>query len=416
MKQTDLFLKTKKQALKDDTSLNSQLLYRAGYIDKTMAGAYALLPLGLQLHNNICNIIRKEINLLNAQELKLNILTPKENWVKTDRWDNFDALFRFKSSYGSSFALGATHEEIITPLAKDFIKSYKDLPFALYQIQTKLRDEARPKGGMLRLREFTMKDLYSFHENRQDLDKYYEKVKKAYLKIFKQLKLKVYAVEASGETFSNLSHEFLTPLEIGEDEILVCEKDETHFCKKSDHGEIQTCPVCKSNIKKIKVAELAHIFKLETKFSKAFDVNYLDKQGKQNLVYMGCYGIGISRIIGILAEKFADDKGLSFPNSVAPFSIHLVPLYTKEAKVNKKIQDQILKIYDKLVKSNISVLYDNREVSNSIKLVESDLIGIPYRIVISEKTLENNSFEFKERNKKTAKIIPLKNFNEKLIK
>ena len=416
MKQTDLFLKTKKEALKDDTSLNSQLLYRAGYIDKTMAGAYALLPLGFKLHENICNLIREELKPLNAQEVKLNVLTPKENWVKTDRWDNFDALFRIKSSYGSELALGATHEEIITPLAKNYIKSYKDLPFSLYQIQTKLRDEARPKGGLLRLREFTMKDLYSFHENREDLDKYYEKVKKAYLKIFKSLKLKVYSVAASGETFSNLSDEFLTPSDIGEDEILICEKDEKHFCKKSDAGEIQTCPICKSNIKKVKVAELAHIFKLETKFTKAFDVTFLNKEGKQNFVYMGCYGIGISRIMGILAENFADNKGLYFPKSVAPFSVHLIPLYSKDKKTNDKINKELLSIQTKLEKNNITYLYDNREISNSIKLVESDLIGLPNRIVISEKTLENNSFEFKERNKKSSKIISLKNFDEKLIK
>ncbi len=407
MLQSQLFYKTSKDISEEEKSTNAQLLIRAGFVDKLMAGVYTYLPLGLKVLNKIKNIIREEMNAIGGQEILMPALTPKENWTKTGRWDSIDVLFKLKGSGNREYALGSTHEEIVTPLAKKIINSYKDLPLAVYQIQDKFRDEPRAKSGLLRGREFSMKDLYSFHADEADLDSYYEKSKEAYLKIFKRCGLAALIVEASGGTFSKYSHEFQVLTESGEDIIFYCEK-----CSYAQNKEIaeykagDKCPKCAGKMREGKAIEVGNIFKLKNKFSEAFDLNFLDKDGKKNLVMMGCYGIGPSRVLGTVAEISHDERGIIWPEEIAPFDVHLVALFGKDAKINKKIDAETLCLHDSLQKAGFEVLYDDREeVSAGVKFGESDLFGIPLRLVISEKTLAKDSVEVKKRNSVVAELV-----------
>ncbi|MFZ5364561.1 MAG: proline--tRNA ligase [Patescibacteria group bacterium] len=407
MLQSQLFYKTTKEISEEEKSINAQLLVRAGFVDKLMAGVYTYLPLGLRVLNKIKKIIREEINSIGGQEILMPALTPKENWTTTGRWDSIDVLFKLEGSGGKDYALGSTHEEIVTPLVKKIVNSYRDLPLAVYQIQDKFRDEPRAKSGLLRGREFSMKDLYSFHADETDLDSYYEKAKEAYLKIFKRLGLDALVVEASGGTFSKYSHEFQVLTENGEDLIFYCKK-----CRYAQNKEIaeyksgDKCPKCGGEIMEGKSIEVGNIFKLKTKFSEAFDLNFLDKEGRKKLVMMGCYGIGPSRILGAIVEVSHDNRGIVWPKEVAPFDIHLVPLFSKDTKKNKKIEKESEKLLESLQKAGFDVLYDDRkEPSSGVKLAESDLFGIPVRLVISEKTLEKNSIEVKGRREGGLELV-----------
>lgn len=405
MRQTKLFTKTIKNSPKDEVSLNAQLLIRAGFVDKLMAGAFTYLPLGLLTLRKIQNIIREEINTIDGQEILMPALSPKENWQKTGRWENFDALFHLKGSGDRDYALCATHEEIVTPLVKQFVKSYKDLPVAVYQIQDKFRDEARAKSGLLRGREFCMKDLYSFHADEKSLDEYYEKVKTAYSKIFQRCGLDAHLVEASGGSFSKLSHEYQVFAENGEDTIRYCQKcswaQNIEICKIPVGGK---CPVCGSEIYETKGIEVGNIFKLYTKYSKPFNFTYTDKDGQIKDIIMGCYGIGPSRVLGTVVEIFHDDKGIIWPQSIAPFQLHLLALGE-----NENVYKTTEAIYKKLI-SEFEVLYDDRkEVSNGEKLNDSDLIGLPIRIIISEKTIKADSVEVKFRQENNSQLLKVKN-------
>ncbi len=410
MKQSILFTKTIKEIPKDETSYNAQTLIRAGFIDKVGAGIYTFLPLGLKVLNKINNIIREEINAVGGQEVLMPALTPKEVWQATDRWDNFDALFKLSGSDDKDYALGATHEEIVTPLAQKFTFSYRDLPFSIYQIQTKFRNEKRAKAGLLRGREFAMKDLYSFHISQADLDIYYEKVKTAYFKIYHRLGLGdiTHLTYATGGPFSKYSHEFQTICSSGEDTIYVCQK-----CKNAINHEIineqKNCPECNSqDLKEEKAIEVGNIFKLGTKFSQAFNFNYRDQSGNVGDVIMGCYGIGPSRIMGTIVEVCRDNKGIVWPESVAPFSIHLISL---------KQNDEAEKIYQDLISQNIEVLYDDRDdIAPGEKFADADLIGCPYRLVLSSKTLENKEIEFKSRKKEEVELIKISDLTDFLKK
>jgi len=408
MKQSQLFTRTLKEIPKDETSLNAQLLIRAGFIDKLGAGVYSFLPLGLKVLNKINDIIREEMNLVNGQEILMAALTPKEIWQTTDRWETFDALFKLSGNDGKEYALGATHEEIVTPIAKKFVCSYRELPISIYQIQAKFRNEKRAKAGLLRGREFFMKDMYSFHANQADLDVYYEKVKAAYFKIYDRLGLKdlTYLAYSSGGAFSKYSHEFQTLTDSGEDHIYLCEK-----CQVAVNREIiaeqNTCPECghKDLVEK-KAIEVGNIFKLGTKFSNAFGMKYMDKAGAAKEIVMGCYGMGPSRILGTLVEVFHDGRGIIWPSSVSPFKVHLISLKENEAAE---------KIYTELLKNNIEVLYDDREeVGAGEKFADADLIGCPYRLVISAKTLEKKSGELKLRNTDEVELIALEELVNKL--
>lgn len=406
MKQSILFTKTIKETPKDETSYNAQTLMRAGFIDKVGAGIYTFLPLGLKVLNKINNIIREEINTVGGQEILMPALTPKEVWQATDRWDNFDALFKLAGSDDKDYALGATHEEIVTPLAKRYTFSYKDLPFSVYQIQTKFRNEKRAKAGLIRGREFSMKDLYSFHTSQEDLDNYYEKVKQAYFKIYQRLGLSdiTCLTYSSGGAFSKYSHEFQTLTEVGEDTIYFCPK-----CKVAVNKEIiseqNSCPECgNTSLEEKRAVEVGNIFKLGTKFSKAISFSVKGEDGKENDILMCSYGIGLSRVMGTIVEVYHDDKGIIWPKNLAPFSVHLISL---------KQNDEAEKIYQDLISQNIEVLYDDREdVTPGEKFVDADLIGCPYRLVLSSKTLENKKIEFKDRKSDEIKLININKISE----
>jgi prolyl-tRNA synthetase len=399
MRQSQLFTKTQKNPPKDEMSLNAQLLVRSGFVDKLMAGVYTMLPLGLRVIKKIEEIIREEINAIGGQELSMPALHPKEIWEKTGRWKTVDDLYKLKDASDREFALGATHEEVIVPIAKKFIQSYKDIPFAAYQFQNKFRMELRAKSGLLRGREFLMKDLYSFHTDEKDLDDYYERAKGAYFKIFERvgLKSKTYFTFASGGSFSKYSHEFQTLSSAGEDIIYICEK-----CKNAINREIKDenkkCPVCGGNkFKKEKSIEVGNIFKLKDKFTKPFNFSVRDDKGSQKMVIMGCYGIGLGRLMGTIVEVHNDKQGIIWPESVAPFQVHLISL-----NKNKEAQ----KIYDNLQKKNIEVLYDDREDARAgEKFSDADLIGIPWRVVVSEKSLASGGAELKKRDQQKSKIV-----------
>lgn len=400
MRQSKLFTRTRKEIPKDETSFNAQILIKAGFIDKLTAGVYTFLPLGLRVHENIIKIIRQEMNAIDGQEISMPALTPKDIWQQTDRWDSFDALFRLKGVDDKEYALGATHEEVITPLARNFLFSYKDLPSYIYQIQTKFRNELRAKAGLMRGREFSMKDLYSFHADMGDLDKYYEDVIVAYFKIFKRVGLEdlTYLTYASGGAFSEYSHEFQTLSEAGEDLIYICDKCKVAINKEILAKQKNKCPECgNEELREEKAIETGNIFKLGSRFSKDFEMYYTNKDGKKKEVIMGCYGLGSSRAMGAVVEVCHDEKGIIWPKEVAPFLVHLVSL-------NKN--DEADRFYAKLQKQNIEVLYDDRQdTSAGEKFSDADLIGCPFRIVVSEKTSKENKVEMKKRNEKEAVLM-----------
>lgn len=405
MKQSQLFTKVLREAPKDEPSVNSQFLIRAGFIDKLMAGVYSYLPLGLLVLEKIENIINEEMQKIGGQKVLLPALHPKENWAKTGRWSQAE-MFKLKNRQDKDYSLGWTHEEIITPLVKKFVHSHKDLPVYVYQIQDKFRDELRVKSGLLRGVEFMMKDLYSFHADEKDLDNFYETVKEAYFKIFKRCGLgqDTFLTLASGGTFSQYSHEFQTVTPYGEDEIHLCPK-----CSVAVNKEIienhPFCPQCKSkNLEVKKAIEVGNIFKLKEKYTQAFDFKFKDKKGQDQIVLMGCYGIGLGRLMGAVVEIHHDAKGIIWPETVAPFRVHLIQI-GDSPKVKKTTE----KLYQDLQKAGgIEVLYDDREdQSVGEKFAEADLIGIPLRLVVSERTLEQNCVEFKKRSADKVKLVKI---------
>jgi len=396
MKQADLLTRTVKENPKDEVSLNAKLLARGGFVDKLNSGIYTYLPLGLRVLNKIEKIVREEMDSTGAQEILMPSLLPKENWEKTGRW-NVEEMYKI---HDENFGLGWTHEEVVTPLMKKHILSSHDLPKAVYQIQSKFRNEPRAKSGILRGREFLMKDLYSFHVSEESLDEYYEKVKQAYFRIYERcgLKDKTYLTLASGGAFTNgFSHEFQTLTSAGEDIIYICKE-----CGAAINKEIfkNECACGCKDFKEEKAIEVGNIFKLGTKYSEVFDLK--DESGK-NLI-MGCYGIGISRLMGTITEVFNDEKGIIWPKSVAPFLIHLVSLDMGNEEIMQKAEE----IYANLQNSNLEVLYDNRsEKTAGEKLNDCDLIGIPLRLVISQKTLKEASVEFKRRGEEKTELVKI---------
>jgi prolyl-tRNA synthetase len=405
MRYSQLFGKTKKLA-KEFDSVNATLLLKAGYINMTTAGVYSYLPLGLRVLKKVEDIVRKEMDKV-AQELLMPSLSPLDLWNKTGRSDTVDCLFKAMGANKLSqernkteYILNATHEEIVTPLAQEYILSYKQLPMAVYQIQTKFRNEPRAKSGLLRGREFRMKDAYSFHVNEEDLMIYYEKMKDVYMNIYKKLGIgeETFIIKASGGDFTkNASHEFQTKCETGED--LVYQDKETGECFNK---EIIT-DLENPKYTTFQGSEVGNIFPLGTKYSDSFDFNYVDANGQKQKVVMGCYGLGISRVIGVIVEKFHDDKGIIWPKEIAPFQVHLVGLNLDNPEVKEKAEQ----LYNDLQEKCIEVLFDDRtDTSTGEKFSDADLIGIPSRVVISKKTLENESkIEFKNRNSKESSML-----------
>jgi prolyl-tRNA synthetase len=420
MKQSHLFTKTRREAPKDEVAKNAQLLIRAGYIHKEMAGVYSYLPLGLRVLNKIVGVIREEMNAIGGQELHLTALQDKKVWEASGRWDDKDLGIWFKTALknGSEVGLGFTHEEPLTALMKDHVRSFRDLPQAVYQFQTKFRNEERAKSGILRGREFLMKDLYSFNVDEKAHQAFYEKAAGAYTRIFDRLGIggETYRTFAAGGSFSKYSHEFQTVCESGEDTIYVHEANKVAVNKEVLNDEVlKDLGVKKGDLVEKKAIEVGNIFSLGTRFSDALGLVYKDKEGKSHPVVMGSYGIGPGRVMGTIVEIHADEKGLVWPEAVAPFAVHLIGLF--DNKIDDRAEDAVKKasddLYEKLIKKGVEVLYDDRECSAGEKFGDADLIGIPKRYVISEKTLAaefsaGGSVEVKDRLTGKVKMVKIK--------
>ena len=401
MKQSHLFTKTQKENPSDEISKNAQLLIRAGFINKEMAGVYDLLPLGLIVFNKIKEVIRKEMNAIGGQELILSTLQDPVIWKKTNRWndDVVDIWFKTSLSAGGEIGLGWTHEEAITRIMTKFVHSYKDLPAYPYQFQNKFRNEIRAKSGIMRTREFVMKDMYSFSKDEKSHTEFYEKCAGAYMRIFNTLGIgdKTYKTFASGGAFTKYSHEFQTISDSGEDIIFVNEEKNIAVNEEvMEDSVLKELGVSKEEMLEKKSIEVGNIFSLGTKFSDELNLKYKDEEGNPKSVVMGSYGIGPGRLLGTIAEILSDDKGLVWPSIIAPFSLHLI-------SIDKNAEADML--YEKLISMGIEVLYDDRDVSAGNKFADSDLIGIPIRIVLSDRSIKDGGLEVKNRTEKDSKII-----------
>lgn len=406
-----------KSAPAEADSANAKYLLQGGFVRQEAAGVYSWLPLGLRVLRKVEHIIRQEMDALGAQEILMPGLQPKDPWLTTGRWDTVDVLFKVTSQTGKEYGLGPTHEEIVTPLVGSFIRSYHDLPVAVYQIQTKFRDELRAKSGVLRGREFGMKDLYSFHRTQEDLEQFYQTALEAYLKIFTRCGVQAKVVEASGGSFTKkFSHEFQVVTPAGEDLILACPS-----CTFAQNSEIATakegdvCPQCGASLGLVKGVEAGNIFDLGTKFSDAFKVEFTDEDGSRKTVLMGCYGIGVTRLVGTIVEALHDDRGMMWPKSVAPYQVHIVSLTSKDEAIRDRIHEISQGLYEDLKTQGIEVLWDERvDLSPGAKFADADLLGMPLRIVVSEKTLKEDGVEWKLRNSSEQKIVKLEGMLEEI--
>lgn len=407
MRQSHLYTKTRKEAPADETSKNAQLLIKAGFIHKEMAGVYTLLPLGLRTFNNIVSIIREEMNAIGGQEITLTALQDKNVWEKTGRWSDevVDVWFKTALKNGTELGLAVTHEEPITKMMTNFVRSYKDLPRYVYQFQTKFRNETRAKSGIMRTREFVMKDLYSFCTSQEAQESYYEVVKNSYVKIFNRLGIgeKTYVTFASGGIFSKYSHEFQTICDAGEDDIYIHDGKKIAINKEVMLPEVLAdLGVEESELRVVKASEVGNIFNLGTRFADAMELTYQDENGEKQPVWMGSYGLGPARIMGVIAETLSDDKGLIWPASVSPYSIHLIVLgKDKDGAAHKEAE----RLYKTFTDAHVEVLYDDRDLQPGEKFADSDLIGISMRIVVSDKSLEKGGVEIKERASLTSEIV-----------
>lgn len=398
MKQSQLFTKTRKETPKDEVAKNAELLIRAGYIHKEMAGVYAFLPLGLRVVENIKSIIREEMDAIGGQELIMTAIQRKELWEKTDRWDdkNVDVWFKSKLKNDAEIGFGWSHEEPITDMLKNYIASFRDLPVYVYQFQTKLRNELRAKSGILRGREFVMKDLYSYTLDEKTHQKFYDDVTKAYLRVFDAVGIgkDTFVTSASGGAFTQFSHEFQTITDAGEDFIYINKEKGVALNEEILNDEtLKNLGLKKDQLEKVKTAEVGNIFNFGTKKAEQLGLYYSDAEGKKTPVWMGSYGIGVTRLMGVIVEKFSDDKGIVWPEAVAPFNYHLIYVPGKNPEVKKQADS----LYEKLSLAGNEVLYDDRDLRAGEKFADSDLMGIPWRIIISDKTFESGKLELKNR-------------------
>lgn len=411
MRMSQLFTKTSKTAPADEQAKNAQLLIKAGFIHKEMAGVYDYLPLGNIVLNKIIQVIREEMNAIGGQELYLSALQPKENWEKSGRWhdDVVDVWFKTRMHSGEGYhlgpelGLGNTHEEALTALMRNFIQSYKDLPSYPYQFQNKFRNELRSKSGIMRCREFIMKDLYSFSRDQQQHDDFYEKSKEAYIKIFTRLGLGgiTYLTFASGGSFSKFSHEFQTITDIGEDTIYVHEGEQLAINKEVYNDEVlANLGIAKEELVEKRAVEVGNIFTLGTRFSDPLGLTFTDEDGSVKPVIMGCYGIGPGRVMGTIVEHFADEKGMVWPAGIAPAQVYIASVGVSEPVVKAAEE-----LYKSLTQAGVEVLYDDRDVRPGEKFADADLMGIPYRVVVSEKTLATNNYEVKARTEDKAQLV-----------
>jgi prolyl-tRNA synthetase len=403
MRQSTLFTKTRKEAPKDEVSKNAQLLIRAGFIHKEMAGVYAYLPLGLRVIEKIKAIVREEMNAIGGQEIIMTALQRKELWEKTDRWsdENVDVWFKSKLKNDTEVGFGWSHEEPITEMMQNYITSFRDLPVNVYQFQTKLRNELRAKSGIMRGREFLMKDLYSYSLDEKMHQAFYESVTKAYLNVFKRVGIgeDTFVTYASGGAFTQFSHEFQTITEGGEDTIYINRKKNIAVNEEiANLDTLKKLGVTKADLEKVTTAEVGNIFNFGTKKSEVLGLYYTDALGNKVPVWMGSYGIGITRLMGVLAEKFSNEQGMVWPEAVAPFKVHLLYLPGKEPKAKAYAEE----LYEKLTKKGMEVLFDDRDARAGEKFADADLIGIPFQLVVSDKTFASGKLEGKDR--KTGKV------------
>lgn len=398
---TKAFIPTLKETPKEAETLSHQLLLRAGFVRMLMAGAYTYLPLGLRVLENIKNIIRQEMNGAGASELLLPALHPLELWQKTGRdKDLGQVMFQLQDRRGRKVALGPTHEEIITDLLKNNLSSYRQLPLILYQIQTKFRDEMRPRFGLIRACEFIMKDAYSFDQDEAGLDKNYQLMYEAYKRIFFRCGLKTLITDAdSGVMGGKVSHEFMAPSPLGEDIVLLCPKCQTSGAFKEDQS---ICPKCGGQMDKVNTTEVGHIFKLGTKYSQAMQANFSDSSGQLKPLVMGCYGIGVSRLIAAIIEQNNDADGMIWPKQVTPFKIIILPLDT----TNQAVMEAAQNLYREFASSGLDVLFDDRDERAGVKFKDADLIGVPLSIIIGRKNIQEKKVELKLRKDKSVQLLP----------
>ena len=415
MRQSRLFGKTQKFAPKDETNLSAQFLIRAGFINKEMTGVYSFLPLGLRVLRKIENIIRNEMDNIGGQELQLTVLQRKEIWEKTGRWNDevINNWFKTKLKNETELGLAFTHEEPVTNLVNQYVNSYKDLPLYPYEIGIVFRNELRAKSGIMRGREFNWKALYSFSISEEEHNKFYEKCSDAYLNIFNKVGLGeiTYKTFASGGTFSEYSHEFQTLSETGEDIIYLDKKKKIAINKEIyDDKIIKKLGLKKEDLVTKKAIEVGNIFSLGYKFSEPLGAKFKNEKEEINISFMGCYGIGISRLMGTIAEIYNDEKGLTWPKGVAPFDLHLI-------LIGNEIEERKLanKIYSELKDNKIDLLFDDREVSPGNKFKDSDLIGIPQKLIISRKGVENKIIEIEDRVTGSKKEVKINNYIKTIL-
>ncbi|MBX6334894.1 prolyl-tRNA synthetase [Candidatus Saccharibacteria bacterium] len=404
MKVSQLLTKTTKNVPADEQVKNAQLLIRAGYVHKEMAGVYAYLPLGIRVLENIKQIVREEMDAIGGQELIMTSLQPKEVWERTGRWDNETVDVWFKSSLqdGTEVGFGWSHEEPILEMAQQYVHSYKDLPVSVYQFQTKLRNELRAKSGIMRGREFLMKDMYSMHASAEDLEAYYEKVKQAYMRVFERLGIgdTTYVTFASGGAFTKFSHEFQTICDAGEDVLYINDDRTVAVNEEVLEDAAKELGVDKSQLKPVKSAEVGNIFNFGTEKSEQMGIYYTDKNGRQQPIYLASYGIGITRVMGVIVEKMADERGIVWPEAIAPYRVYLASVGESD-----EVRQAADRLYETLQTAGVTVLYDDRtDARAGEKFADADLLGIPYRLVVSEKTLANGQFELKKRTEQDAKM------------
>ncbi len=414
MKLSKNFTKTSKTNPADEVSKNAQLLIRAGFVYKEMAGAYDFLPLGKKVLDNIVQIIREEMDAVGGNEISLTALQNPETWQATGRWSDevMDVWFKTKLSNGREFGLAPTHEEPLTRVMKNFIHSYKDLPAYPYQFQTKFRAELRSKSGLMRGREFLMKDLYSFSENKEQHDEFYEKISQAYVRVFERLGLGsfTYKTFASGGSFSKFSHEFQTVSPVGEDVIYISDEKGIAINQEVYTDEVLAeLGLKKEDLREEKAVEVGNIFTLGYKFSEAIDLKFTDRSGKDEFVFMGSYGIGPSRVMGLIAEHFADEKGLVWPENIAPAKVYLV-------QIGEKSRELAEEIYSELIKQGVEVIFDDRDARPGQKFADAELMGIPYRVTVSDRLLESGEFEVVERKTGEVEILSREQLFEKFSK
>lgn len=407
MRSSQLFTKTRKQAPADETSKNAQLLIKAGYVHKEMAGAYDYLPLGIRVIENIKQVVREEMDAIGGQELIMTGIQRKEVWEKTGRWDDevVDVWFKSKLKDDTDVGFGWSHEEPIVEMMKQFVESYKDLPANVYQFQTKLRNELRAKSGIMRGREFVMKDMYSCSLDADQHEAFYQATIDAYMNIYKRLGIgaDTYVTFASGGAFTQFSHEFQTICDAGEDVIYLHRAKNIAVNEEvMDDENLAKLGVKREELEMVKTAEVGNIFNFGTHKSEQMDFAFTNEKGEKQFVHLGSYGIGITRVMGVLAEKFSDDRGLIWPEDIAPYKVYLARL--GEAAETVKAANEL---YEILQKKGVSVLYDDRDARAGEKFADADLLGMPYRIVVSDKTVQNTTYELKKRTEQDAQMHSL---------